>query len=220
MAETTQDALRTSLKFSLWTWAAYWPGGGVMLLAGGMRDPVSIAIALLAVAGFLLVFATGALRTERTARLTARQVILERPIYLLVLLVLFLAAGSFVESATNIGFFLFSALYVGGIVLCMVRLQAHLRATGQSAFATGADQLFVLLGLVGLMGMLVFLDTFLPRGVGVPSSIGAILNWVQLTFPALLLLAARPFREKLNLPRMRWIVGETKPEPKPVTLEA
>ncbi len=28
----SRDRFRTALKFTLWTWAAYWPGGGLILL--------------------------------------------------------------------------------------------------------------------------------------------------------------------------------------------
>ena len=32
----TLDRFRSALKFSLWTWALYWPGGGLLLLMGGL----------------------------------------------------------------------------------------------------------------------------------------------------------------------------------------
>lgn len=215
MTEQSIDPLRSAMKFSLWTWAAYWPGAGILLLVGGMTDPTSIVVALLATAGFLLVLASGALRSEATDRKTAARWLLERPIYLLVLLVVLLAAGSFVQSAANIGFFVFSGLYFAGLVLCIVRLHQHVRRSRVGTFASGADQTYLLLGLMAVLAGIVFLDTFIGAGVGVPASVGALFNWIQLLYPPLLLVAARPFREQLQLPLAAWVGGKLKVKAEP-----
>ncbi len=222
MGDSTLEGLRSAMKFSMWTWAAYWPGGGLMLLAGGMTDPISIVVALLATAGLLLVLTTGALRVPPTERMTARQWLLERPIYLLVILVVCAAAGSFVQGAPNIGLSVFSALFAASIVLCIVRLKAHLDATRAGVFASGADQTFMLLGMVGVMAFIVFADSLSAGGIGTPGPIVAILNWVQLLYPPLLLVAARPFRERLEWPQLPKAAAKREPVPVPVpaTVEA
>ncbi len=220
MGDPTLGPLRSAMKFSMWTWAAYWPGGGLMLLAAGMMDPVSIAVALFAMGGLLLVLATGALRTESQGKMTARQWLLERPIYLLVLLVVCTAGAAFIESSANIGLFVFSGLFVASIVLCIVRLRAHVRQQGLGLFSSGADQTFLLFGMVGLMGLIVFLDSVLVAGVDSPAPMVALLNWVQLLYPPLLLVAARPFREKLNFSLVRRLVVRPKAEPKADPLQA
>ncbi|MEA3165204.1 MAG: hypothetical protein QOJ26_48, partial [Thermoplasmata archaeon] len=74
------------MKFSMWTWALYWPGGGLLLMVGGL-DPISLVITLLSLATFLLLLLTGALRADSSR--TMKEFMLERPLYLIVALAAF-----------------------------------------------------------------------------------------------------------------------------------
>lgn len=216
--ETTLERLRASMRFILWTWTAYWAGGGLLLLVGGMQDPISVAVALLLVAQFMLILATGALDNPRQpGKLRPVEWLVQRPVYLLVLFVIALGAGSFIPSATNAGLGIFSAVYVAALILAIVRLRRHLQVTATPVFASRADQLFAALGLGAFLGVVLFFDQFSAAGMGWPSPVVAAFNWVQLVFPLVLLVAAQPFREKLKLQRPTFKLR--KAQPAPVTMK-
>jgi hypothetical protein len=91
----TLDRFRAAMKFSLWTWALYWPGGGLLLMVGGL-DPISISITLLSLAAFVMMLATGALRADSSR--TIKEFLIERPLYLVVALAAFVALAAVVPN--------------------------------------------------------------------------------------------------------------------------
>lgn len=210
------DRFRTAMKFSLWTWALYWPGGGILLLMGGL-DPVSVAVTLLSFGSFVALIAFGALRT--TSSRTMKEFLLERPMYLIAALAVLVLLAPIFAPSEDIGLRLFATTYLGGIVFAGVRLAQHLRSTDQSVFASRADQAFLVFGLVGLFALMVFIDAWLPLFrpeplAGTPDTV-ALANWMNLLYPPLLMLGTRPFRERLRMPR-RQPVDPTEPSPEPV----
>jgi hypothetical protein len=190
------------MKFSLWTWALYWPGGGLLLMIGGL-DPISIAVTLLSLASFILLLATGALRADSSR--TMKEFFLERPLYLVVALAAFIVLASAVPNIEAFALLLFAAAWFGGLGLVGFRLVEHVRSTGQSFWQSKADQLLVVLAMTGFFSALVFLDALLPlvadgTTVGSPSALVAVGSWMNLLYPGLILLASRPFREPLSWP--------------------
>ena len=188
----TLDRFRTALKFSLWTWALYWPGGGLLLLMGGL-DPISIGVTFGSLTCFVLLLATGALKADSSR--TMKEFFLERPLYLI---------AAIVPSIEGVALFLFASLWFGGLALTTKRLVEHVRASNQSIWQAKADQVFIVLGLVGFFSALVFLDAILPllfganTTTGSPAVLVAICTWVNLLYPVLVMVAARPFRDPLN----------------------
>jgi hypothetical protein len=199
MGDVHLARLRIAMKFSLWTWAAYWAGGGLILLAAGMRDPVSLVMALLLLAGFFLLVSMGAFRLEGAGP-RMRQWVVERPIYLLAAFIGFVVTGAFSSAAAGIGLWVFAALYVGGIVLCIVRAVQYVQASGKSVFAAGADQVLLLLTLAVPFAVMVLVDAVPGGNAGTPLALVGIGNWFQLLYAPLLLVAGRPFREPLQRP--------------------
>lgn len=190
------------MKFSLWTWALYWPGGGLLLMLGGL-EPVSVAITLLSLASFIALLATGALRADSSR--TLREFLIERPLYLVVALAFFVAFAAIIPSIEGIALLAFSSLWFGGLALSAIRLVEHVRSTGQSFWGSRADQLAVVFAMSGFFSLLVFLDAFLPlvndgATLGSPSGLVAVSTWMNLLYPAFVLLASKPFREPLRWP--------------------
>lgn len=196
------DALRIAMRFSLWAWAAYWPGGGLLLAFGGL-DPVSLAFATVALASFLLLLWTGALRP--TASRNLRQFALERPIYLVAALGLVIVASGFLGAVANLGLALFAAVYLASILVVAYRAVqlAIVSSSGgflERLFRSKADQLVLTAALMAVFALLVFLDAIAKgaSGIGTPAELVAFGSWLNLAYPALLLVAARPFREPLH----------------------
>lgn len=199
------DRLRTSLKFSLWTWALYWPGGGLLLLYGGL-DPISLAVTLLALAAFLAMLASGAL--DASSSRTMKEFLLERPLYLVAGLVVLVVLAAVVPSVEGFALLLFAAAWFGGLALAARRLVEHVRGQGLGIWRSRADQLLVVFALAGFFSLLVFLDALLPiladgATLGSPAGLVAVSTWVGLLYPALVLVASRPFREPLRRPRVQ-----------------
>lgn len=198
---TSLDRFRTALKFSLWTWAMYWPGGGLLLMLGGL-DPISILVTLSSALAFVLMLATGALRA--TSSRNIRQFLIERPLYLVAALVVLIVAAAIVPSIEVYGLLLFATLWFGGLIMAGIRLREHLREQGIGVWQARADQLYIVLALAGFFSALVFLDAILPLlaggdTLGSPSTLVAVCTWVNLLYPALVLVASRPFREPLRV---------------------
>ena len=197
----TLDRLRTALKFSLWTWALYWPGGGLLLMAGGL-DPISIAVTLGSLTCFILLLATGALRADSSRNM--KEFLLERPLYLLAGLVVAIVLAAVIPSVEGFALFVFASLWFGGFALSGKLLVEHLRAEDKGIWETKADQLVLVLVLAGFFSLLVFLDAILPllfgndTTTGSPATLVAICTWMNLLYPAMVLIAARPFRDPLN----------------------
>lgn len=216
------DRFRVAMRFSLWAWALYWPGGGLLLLLGGL-DIISIAVTLVAVAGFIAVLRSGALRTDSSRDL--KQFALERPMYLVALLFLFAVIAPALSIVENLGLRIFSTIYLGSLVFVGIRLLQYLAAEGLGTRRSGADQVFILLALAGFAGALVFADAWLPLfgidPVSGPSFLVAAVTWMSLLYPPLLLWAVRPFRDPLHNPLKRGepADGEAGPgvaDPKPL----
>lgn len=199
---TSLDPFRTAMRFSLWTWALYWPGGGMLLLLGGL-DLVSGLVTLGSLLMFIVLMAGGALKADSSRNM--KQFMLERPLYLVAALVLLIALAPFFAPAEDMGLRLFSLVYIGGIVFAAVRLAQHLQAEDTGVMEARADQAFILFGLMFVGAGLVFLDAWLPlfgaASVGGSSATVAVANWLNLAYPPLLMLAVRPFREPLRWPR-------------------
>ena len=200
----TLDRFRTALKFSLWAWALYWPGGGLLLLGGGL-DPISIAVTLGCVLAFVALLAGGALRT--TTSRTMKEFFLERPLYLVALLALFIGFAGLLPALENGGLLLFSACWLGAIGLVAYRWREHVRAAGMPVWSSKADQPFLVFGMVGLAAVAVFLDALLPvlagkdTTLGMPSAAVAVCSWLSILYPPMVLLVTRPFREPLSFRR-------------------
>jgi hypothetical protein len=191
------DRARTAMKFSLWAWAAYWPAMGLMLFLGGMRDPVSVAVAAGALGAFALLAMGGALRA--TASRNVKEFLIERPFYLIAGLVLVVVGGSVLPGVANAGLAIFSGLWLASLVLVGLRAGAYVNATGLGVFGSKVDQVLVLLGIMVPCALLVFVDALKFMSVGNAAPTVALVNWLCLSYPILLLIASRPIREPLQL---------------------
>lgn len=201
----TLDRFRSAMKFSLWTWALYWPGGGLLLLMGGL-DPVSILVTGLALTAFIALLATGALRADSSR--TIKEFLLERPLYLVLALAMFIGIATILPDIEGVALFIFATTWFGGLGLAGLRLVEHVRTTGLSFWRSKADQLLVVLGMAAFFSSLVFLDALLPlmsdgASLGSPSALVAVSTWVNLLYPGFVLIASKPFREKLQWPNRR-----------------
>lgn len=198
----TLDRFRSAMKFSLWTWAVYWPGGGLLLLMGGL-DPISIVVTGLSLAAFVALLASGALRADSSR--TIKEFLIERPLYLVLALAVLIGIVAIVPDVEGGALLVFAATWFGGLALCGVRLFEHVGWLRQSFWDSKADQLLLVLGTAAFFSALVFLDALLPmvaRGatLGSPAPLVAVSTWVNLLYPGFVLIASRPFREKLQWP--------------------
>lgn len=209
MQPTHQDRFLTAMKFSIWAWALYWPGGG-LLLAGGGLGWAAVLITLGTAGVFVGLLATGALQPSRSHRV--KQFITERPLYLLVLLLGMVVASNLASAFENPGLFLFASIYLAGLSLTLTRLVQWMRATGENPFQARTDQTFIVVGMALLGAFFIWLDATLPllggSAVGGTSTTVILVNWVSLLYPPLLMVATRPFRDRLVLPRVRVGVPE------------
>ncbi len=196
--------LRTAFKFSLWTWAAYWPGCGLLLLVTGMTDPVSLMVVVGLVAQFAFLFASGAYDVDPRIRRGTKEILVDRPLYLVAGLIGLAVLATAIPTAVNTGFLLFSGLQLAGVALVWLRLREHLRQTGQTAWAARADQLFLLLPIIAIANLAVVIDAFGSLtglvSVGNPSGTVALVNWINLAYPPILMLATKGLREPLRNP--------------------
>lgn len=198
----TLDRFRVALRFSLWTWALYWPGGGLLLLYGGL-DPVSIAVTLASLTSFVLMLATGALKAD--ASRTMKEFFLERPLYLVAGLVVLVVAAALMPSVEGFALLLFAGAWFGGLVMAARRLVEHLRQNRLGVWSSKADQLLLVFGLAAVFSALVLLDALLPivadgATLGSPAAVVIVCTWANLLYPAFVLIASRPFREPLKFP--------------------
>jgi hypothetical protein len=195
------DQVRTAVRFSLWSWAAYWPAMGLMLLLGGMRDPISVAVVVLSLGSFAILATMGALRT--TSSRTMKEFLLERPFYLIAGVILAIGLGALVPTAAKLGLGVFSAVLLASLLLLGYRLVRYVDAQGVGVFRAKADQMFLLLLIVVPATLAVLYDAVVAGGLGNPPATVAAVNWIGLAYPALLLLASRPLREPLQLVRVK-----------------
>lgn len=197
----TLDRFRSALKFTLWTWALYWPGGGLLLLMGGL-DPISLLVTFASLATFILLLATGALKADSSR--TMKEFLLERPLYLVAALVVLIVIASIVPSIEGFGLLLFATLWFGSLVMATTRLIEHVRSEGKGVWTSRADQLLIVFGIAGFFSSLVFLDAILPiladTTLGSPSMLIAACTWANLLYPVFVLIASRPFRDPLRWP--------------------
>lgn len=216
--------LRTAMKFSLWMWALYWPAGGLLLLAAGMTDPLSIMVALGSLAGFLLVMAAGGVQASDSRDM--REFLVERPLYVIGGAILLIVVASFFDPLQNIGLMLFSGLFLFSIALLGGRLWDHVRQNKLPLRASGADQVVIALLIALFSTAMIFLDALLPLlrsgTTNSTSTLVAVVNWMNLFYPPLLLLSMRPFRDRLQSPleRFRSRRGEASAPTEPVPAEA
>jgi hypothetical protein len=192
----TLEQLRGAIRLSLWTWTLYWPLAGLMLLAAGMTDLTSILVLGLLVATFLTLLVSGMLRSPGGARM--RAFLKDRPIYLVAAAAAVLVGGSLVSAVASLGLALFALAYLGSMANILLRLRAHLQATGKGYVEGRGDQLALLLGMALLLSLPLAFDMllqFLTPGETLGASTGAVaaLNLFHIAYPPLLLLAARPF---------------------------
>jgi hypothetical protein len=196
------DRFRSALKFSLWTWALYWPGGGLLLLMGGL-DFISVLVTFASLATFIGLMATGALRADSSH--TLKEFMLERPLYLVAGLIVLIVMATILPSVEGFALLLFSAAWFGGLAVASARLVEHVRGQGLSIWGSRADQLLIVFGISGFFSSLVFLDALLPiiangATLGSPSMLVAVSTWANLLYPAMVMVASRPFRDPLRWP--------------------
>jgi hypothetical protein len=196
------DRFRTAMKFSLWSWALYWPGGGLLLLMGGL-EPISLAITLLSLAAFIAMMASGALRADSSR--TIKEFLIERPLYLVVALAAFIVVAAILPSVEGVALLVFATSWFGGLALAAARLVEHVRERGQSFWHSRADQLLAVFAMAGFFSALVFLDALLPlvangATLGTPPVVVAVGTWMNLLYPGMVLVASKPFREPLSWP--------------------
>ena len=198
----TLDRFRSALKFSLWTWALYWPGGGLLLLMGGL-DLLSVLVTFGSLATFVGLLVTGALKADSSR--TMKEFLLERPLYLVAALVVLIVVAAVMPSIEGFALLLFASLWFGGLAVSSARLVEHVRAEGKGVWSSRADQLLIVFAIAGFFSALVFLDALLPlvangATLGSPSMLVAVCTWANLLYPVLVLVASRPFREPLRWP--------------------
>jgi hypothetical protein len=183
----TLDRFRTALKFSLWTWALYWPGGGLLLLYGGL-DAVSLLVTFGSLTCFILLLATGALKADSSR--TLKEFVIERPLYLVGALVFAIVAAAAIPSLEAVALLLFATVWFGGLVFSTVRLVEHVRASGGGIFRMKADQVFIVFAITAYVSALVFLDALVPllangATLGSPAVVVAVSTWMNLLYPVL-----------------------------------
>lgn len=195
-APTTLLRLRAAMKFSLWAWAAYWPGFGIILAFQGM-DPVSLAVCAFAIAQFVVFLRLGVLRPDPAYSRTLRSYLVERPIYLVFGLLVVLLLSSALSSVTNIGMTVASGFQLAALIL--LARAAHAHASAQGGYrASKVDQVLLTVLMCVVPALAVFIDSFRPEGVlGTSGQMVIVLNVVNLAFPVLLMLASRALREPL-----------------------
>ena len=197
----TLDRFRSALKFSLWTWALYWPGGGLLLLLGGL-DLISVLVTFGSLAVFVGLLVTGALKADSSR--TMKEFLLERPLYLVAALILLIVLAAVVPSIEGFALLLFATLWFGGLFVAARRLVEHVRAGDKGVWKSRADQLLIVFALAAFFSSLVFLDALLPilanTTLGSPSALVAVCTWANLAYPILVMVASRPFRDPLRWP--------------------
>lgn len=198
----TLDRFRSALKFSLWTWALYWPGGGLLLMMGGL-DLISVLITFGSLATFVGLLVTGALKADSSR--TMKEFFLERPLYLVAALIVLVVIAAIVPSIEGFALLLFATLWFGGLAVAGARLIEHVRSEGTGLWKSRADQLLIVFAIAGFFSALVFLDALLPllangATLGSPSMLVAVCTWANLLYPVFVLVASRPFRDPLRWP--------------------
>lgn len=196
----TPDRFRVAMKASLWGWGLYWPGGGLILLLGGL-DLIGIAVTVAGIIGFILMLRSGAL--EASSSRNMKEFLLERPMYLVAVLAIIVFLAPLFGPVENAGLRLFSFLFVGSLGFAAYELARWCKDTETPYRKSGADQVFMLLGIVGFAAMMVFFDAWSGlTGATAPATpmTVAVANWLNILYPALMLLVARPFRERLHSP--------------------
>lgn len=208
----TVDRLRIAMRFSLWTWALYWPGGGLLLLYGGL-DPISIAVTFGSLGAFIFLLASGTLKADSSR--TMKQFLVERPLYLLAALVVLIVLAGIVPSAEAVALLIFAGLWFGGLAYTAVRLHEHMRADGRGVWTSRTDQMYLVIGLSAVFSLFVLLDALIPIlagddsvTTGTPEAFVAICTWMNLLYPGLVLVAARPFRAPI-----KWRFWKRTPDP-------
>jgi hypothetical protein len=197
------DRFRTSLKATLWCWALYWPGGGLLLLYGGL-DPLSLLVVGASLTCFLLLLAGGAL--DASSSRNVREFLIERPLYLVALLLVLVALVPLSNAVEDAGLLAFSALFFGTVAMALRRLLVVQKARGGNPVQARTDEALLALGIGLLFSAILFVDTLLGVGGGrlpMGAHAVAVANWLNLAYPGILLLGTRRLREPLRNPLRR-----------------
>lgn len=196
-----QRRYRTSLKFTLWTWALYWFGGGMMLISS-MRDPVSLIIMALSGLSLVLLMLFGGLNIKDSHNM--KEFLLERPIYLIAGFIVVAILAPIFTGLQNTALAIFAAFFLLSLGLQFARAIQLTRDQGGNPILARTDQVVIVLALSMFCSLLIFIDGMAQAmdmgGVGNSASSGAFVNIVSLAYPALILLASRGLRDPLRKP--------------------
>lgn len=201
MTDLDHAPIRIATKFSLWAWAFYWPGGGLMLLFGGL-DVASILVTLASFLTFLGLMLFGQLDTEDSKN--RLQFLLERPLYLVLVFFAVLAFVPVIGALATIGIAVYGLILLAGCTYLLVMLVRFDRAHEGTAFAHKTDQMYIAAGVTWFSSLIIVLDGILFAS-GVPLvqgnvAIGAV-NWGGILYPIMVLAAGRGILAPLRKPR-------------------
>lgn len=198
------DRFRVALKFSLWTWALYWFGGGALLFLFGGLNPAGIVVLIGSLVAFGMLLMTGALET--TSSRNMKEFFLERPMYFIGALVLMALVIPFLSMAMDIFLILAATVYFAATVFTLDRLLKVYKTQDQPFFQSGLDQTFIAVGISVFVAFLLFADAWTyaasGRAVSGPPVTVALANWLSLLYPPLILLGTKGLREPLHKPRI------------------
>lgn len=203
MTELDYAPIRIATKFSLWAWAFYWPGGGLMLLFGGL-DVASVLVTLVSFLTFLALMFFGQLDTDDSK--SRLQFLLERPLYLVLAFFTVLALVPVIGALATIGIAVYGVVLFAGCTHLLVTLVRFDRANDGSAFSHRTDQMYIAAGVACFSSLIIVLDGILfasgvpliQNGVGV-----AVINWGGILFPVMVLAAGRGILAPLRKPRFQ-----------------
>lgn len=208
-SELDYSRVRMATKFSLWAWALYWPGGGVMIFMGGM--PIaSILLTIGSLLCFLGLILYGQLGTEDSNN--RLQLFMERPLYLVGVLFALAIFAPLVGILAVIGLHLFATLLMVGTGFLLYTLIRFDASHEGSPYAHKTDQMYIAAGIGFLAAFIMTLDSifyaagapFIQSGIGV-----AGVNWMGILYPVFVLVASRGIMAPLR--RIR-LVAEPQPD--------
>jgi hypothetical protein len=214
MDKLDYSPVRIALKFSLWAWAFYWPGGGLMLLFGGL-DVLSVVVTLLSLGTFLSMMFFGQLDAEDSK--SRWQFFLERPLYLVLLFFGMMAIVPIIGVLASIGIAVYGVILLGGCTYLIVTLVRFDRAHEGRAYDHKTDQLYIAAGIAWVSSFIIVVDG-LMYAAGAPlieSAVGvAVVNWGGILYPVTAFAASRGIQSPLRRPqRARKPVNAVEPNP-------
>lgn len=195
--------VRIATKFSLWTWALYWPGGGLMLLFGGL-DWISVIVTLASLATFLGLMFYGQLDSEDSKN--RWQFLLERPMYLVLLFFAMLTLVPLIGALASIGIAVYGVILFGGCSYLLWTLVQFDRSNEGTPFKHRTDQMYMAAGIAWFSSFIIVVDgiMFASGAPLVKSAVGvAIVNWGGILYPIMVLAASRGIMAPLRRPTKR-----------------